>query len=785
MTEKRWLWLILVLFVIVGSTYALVTPPFEASDELWHYPMLRHLADGNPLPVQVFDPAQAGPWKQEASQPPLYYYLGAALTFWIDTGDMDQVRLENPHVDNGLITADGNINLVIHDPAASRWQGTLLAVTLVRLFSVLLGAVTVYLTYAIGKQVAPQRPEIGLGAAALNAFTPMFLFISGAVNNDNLAVPLASLALLLLIRTVTAAPPAASPRQWVGAWLLIGVVIGLAILTKQGALGLLPLAWGAAFIASWQVLRRRGPAGSGRLLVWQLLRALAWSLVRFAVLLLPVLLIAGWWYYRNLTLYGDWLGWNAFIAVLGQRARPASLLQLWGERRGFLMSYWGLFGGVNVPMANWVYTLLNGLLLLGAAGFGLYLFKETRAWRRAKAVRGRTFQALVLNVLGFVTAHFALVVCFLFATAVVIGLARWATTTWSSQGRLVFTAISALNVLLAAGLVGWMPHRPAQWTVGGLGALLVLLAALAPFVWIRPAYDPDAYAPPRPYTLQPRAVVYGEALRLRGMGLRTAVADSLVVRPGDALWVHLEWEVLAPMDRTWSVFVHLNDPVLGQPIAQRDMYLGQGLLSTRWLAPGERLVNSYRLQVPPTAVAPAALDLVVGLYDFQTGERLPIGAGQGAALLARLQLEPLPGDTPNPVAVNFENALELVGFEVAPRRAQPGATITLTLYWRAQRPLTADYHFFAQVVGADTTRWAAQDLPPESLPLPTSQWPPGAVQAVQMTLPLRDDTPPQLYPLIIGVYTRTPEGGFDRLQLVTADGRLTDDFLALTPVRVD
>ena len=33
--------------------------------------------------------------------------------------------------------------------------------------------------------------------------------------------------------------------------------------------------------------------------------------------------IAGWWYYRNIQLYGDFLGWNAFIAVLGSRAAPA------------------------------------------------------------------------------------------------------------------------------------------------------------------------------------------------------------------------------------------------------------------------------------------------------------------------------------------------------------------------------------------------------------------------------------------------------------------------------
>ncbi|HRO25546.1 MAG TPA: hypothetical protein PLR07_14760, partial [Promineifilum sp.] len=180
--ERRLLSLILALYLILGFTYALLTPPFEASDELWHYPMIRHLADGNPLPVQVFDPALAGPWNQEASQPPLYYYLGALLTFPIDQSDMETVRRQNPHVDTGVLTPDGNTNLVVHDPAADPWSGSLLALRVVRLFSVLLGAATVYLTWRIADETAPGRPEIALGAAAINAFLPMFLFISGAVN---------------------------------------------------------------------------------------------------------------------------------------------------------------------------------------------------------------------------------------------------------------------------------------------------------------------------------------------------------------------------------------------------------------------------------------------------------------------------------------------------------------------------------------------------------------------------------------------------------------------------
>lgn len=480
-TERRLLALILALFIILGFSYALLTPAFEASDELWHYPMVQHLAGGNPLPVQVFDPALAGPWNQEASQPPLYYYLAAALTFWIDQSDMDAVRWLNPHVDNGVLTPDGNNNLVIHDPAADPWSGALLAVRVVRLASVLLSAVTVYLTWHIAAETAPDRPEIALGAAAINAFLPMFLFISGAVNNDNLAVLLASLAILMMIRIVTRRRIGYFPVR-AREWAALGVVIGLAALTKEGTLGLFPMAFGTAVVSAWQRLvadadRQSAVGGNNPVYTRGLLPALGGVLKAMILVVVPAALIAGWWYYRNIVLYGDFLGWSAFIAVLGQRGHPASLIQLWGERHGFLMSFWGLFGGVNIPMPSWVYTVLNTVMLLGVIGFLVYMVRllvsEVRAWRGGNA-------SWFARLLRIVERNFGLIVNLLFTAAVVYGLIQWATTTWSSQGRLVFTAISSIATLLALGLAGWLPRRPATAVLGSVGLFMFVVAAAAP-----------------------------------------------------------------------------------------------------------------------------------------------------------------------------------------------------------------------------------------------------------------------------------------------------------------
>ncbi|MCK4316528.1 MAG: hypothetical protein KAX24_12230, partial [Anaerolineae bacterium] len=105
-TERALLAAILALFVLLGMTYSVIVPPFEVSDEKWHYPMVKHIADHWGLPVQ--EPGVETPWRQEGSQAPLYYFLSALATCWIDTSDMETVRHLNPHVDPGA-TPDGNV----------------------------------------------------------------------------------------------------------------------------------------------------------------------------------------------------------------------------------------------------------------------------------------------------------------------------------------------------------------------------------------------------------------------------------------------------------------------------------------------------------------------------------------------------------------------------------------------------------------------------------------------------------------------------------------------------
>src|SRR5262249_16021773 len=146
----RLLAVILAAYLVLATVYSVVTPIFEASDELWHYPMVQYLAThGFQLPPQ--QPGIETDWRQEGSQPPLYYLIAAAITAPIDTSDLDFIRRQNPHADIGVIRPDGNVNMIVHrtEAEAFPWRGTVLAVHLARFLSIALGLGTVIVTFLL------------------------------------------------------------------------------------------------------------------------------------------------------------------------------------------------------------------------------------------------------------------------------------------------------------------------------------------------------------------------------------------------------------------------------------------------------------------------------------------------------------------------------------------------------------------------------------------------------------------------------------------------------------
>ena len=79
------------------------------------------------------------------------------------------------------------------------WQGTLLTLHVLRVWSTLLQAITVVGTYVLGRLAFPRRRAIPLLAMAVVAFSPQFLLTASAVTNDNLVTPLTTIGPCLIV----------------------------------------------------------------------------------------------------------------------------------------------------------------------------------------------------------------------------------------------------------------------------------------------------------------------------------------------------------------------------------------------------------------------------------------------------------------------------------------------------------------------------------------------------------------------------------------------------------
>jgi hypothetical protein len=557
----------------------------------------------------------------------------------------------------------------------------------------------------------------------------------------------------------------------------LGVVLGLALLTKASGLALLALAAGALVWESWhcpeRTLTQRAGFFAGHLLV----------------MLAPVVLIAGWWFVRNVRLYGDWLGLNAFYAVLGTRDVPASLAQLWSERFAFAVGYWGNFGGLNVPLPTWVIWSLNVLAVVAALG----LLGNFVRWLTAPLGTPTTRLSWLRRLWPFAWDHLtaARALAWAWPAAVLISWARWATVTWSSQGRLIFSAIPMWSAGLVLGLSALRApaaprHRGARAfsLLGGAPVVILLsLSVIALPLWIVPAYRPPAstVASPTALGLTPLEATFGNMLYLAGYHL-----DDEATQPGSAVTLTLMWRALAPSPVHHSIYIHL----LGEGdriVAQRDSFPGGGLLPTTILEPGRTWVERHVINLPATAYAPDTLTVAVGVYETATGARLaravtgapePIRFGDVALVASQ------PDATLNPVRVAFGEGIVLSGYDLSDVVVEPGGVIALDLRWTCTGPVDADYTISVQLIDSWWRKVAQSDAWPRNGEAPTSTWQREQVVEERRMLAIAPEAEPGSYELRVAVYAVDETGALQHLPALLRKGTMPAQAVVLTSIRV-
>jgi len=443
--------------------------------------------------------------------------------------------------------------------------------------SVLMVAATVLAVYFVGREVCAPPSAIPLGAAAIVAFNPQFLFISSVVNNDNLANLSAALATWMLVRLLVG-------RQDRRTLIGLGVSLGIGLLAKQNMLVFLPLAILVLSYLSW---RQRSP----RLLLRGGL-----------ILCISLILIAGWWYLRNQILYGDLTGVRAFVQFRPEEGVAA--IHDWADFRVFAekmhRSFWGMFGWMNLPLPTWIYWAITAVYGLALIGIANALKKPGDTGHRA------TVGVFLVSLL----------VCYLLW--VVLYGYQFGGSGW--QGRYLFPALPAAALLLAWGLAALAPAHRRSIPMLSFGLTLLLVAAWVSAGVIAPAYARVTHSPAVLDQVQhPLDLNFADRIQLKGYDLAVMPSEQPEVS------ITLYWQVLDHLPADYKVFVHLvnlNWDLYGQG----DDYPLVGQFPTSAWLPGDIVLDSHQVQFSQPVTA-GEYRIAVGWYLEETGERLSILQG--------------------------------------------------------------------------------------------------------------------------------------------------------------
>ncbi len=207
------------LFAIAAlnfACWALITPPFQAPDEVDHFAYTQSLVQRGQAPSR--NPASSlARWSSAET-------LALEAESFFSDHQVGDTRPPWTSRQQGIYSAaavashpsssdgGGNETAATHGAiyyaalAPAYWLASsspFSQLTLMRLTSALIGALTVVFAYLLARELAPGRPWLGVLAALLVAYQPMYGFISGAVNNDvgvNAGAAALELLLFLMLR---------------------------------------------------------------------------------------------------------------------------------------------------------------------------------------------------------------------------------------------------------------------------------------------------------------------------------------------------------------------------------------------------------------------------------------------------------------------------------------------------------------------------------------------------------------------------------------------------------
>ena len=496
--------LLLVIFLFKGILITLIFPPYSGHDEVTHYAYLKILAEEGRVPIipdldewraaydsggdwQSFDQIPDALYKYADNMPDAEYPTDYVTADWFG-GEPNPVRaisFGDVHYPSGWIYTGNHPPLfyLLMVPVFKAVQGLDIdtQIYFFRLATIPFGMVTVLLAYLTTRTIFPRDRFLAMTVPAFVAFQPQIAYESAMLNNDILAIMFTSAVIWMI---------AVGLRKRFPLWncLWMGLLLGLAIISKSTAVAVIPLIAFAMVIGlGWRSIREWLPKG--------LLTAGVAALVG-----LP-------WFIFMITTYGDPTALNRVSALQGWwnygGGEGRSIWSMLSDKTFFWERWdetWGAFGWRLIQLDTNSSTLLQVLLwitLIATVGLAIYAirFLRLQRWMTAEEERGRdpgeirlhADETLALNPWQ-VTAVLTM------GAACVIGyysILQFGTTFSLTQARYFFPMIVPGALLFMLGVRSWFPRRWLSWVGAATFLGLVLLNLIIYTAYVIPYWNPN------------------------------------------------------------------------------------------------------------------------------------------------------------------------------------------------------------------------------------------------------------------------------------------------------
>jgi hypothetical protein len=195
--------------------------------------------------------------------------------------------------------------------------------------------------------------------------------------------------------------------------------------------------------------------------------------------------------------------------------------------------------------------------------------------------------------------------------------------------------------------------------------------------------------------------------------------------PGRPVRIKLYWQPLARIERNLISYVHLTD-LKANLIGQAEGIPAGGQAPTPTWQPGQVVVDTYTITVPPDTPAPLAVRLEAGLFapaDYEFIQALDASARPTDPMIAGLAVVPPdpPAGPDRLLEANFGGLIRLLGYDLGV------GPLDLTLYWQAQTDMDEDYTVFIHFLDDQGQLVGQLDGQPFDGNYPTSWWNPGEI----------------------------------------------------------